>query len=202
MKKHNENCEGCISTEGEDVCFDDLTEMMSYHRAQRPWYEVIWESIYNPCWRAVDKIRYFPKEVKWFWQRGTRGWSDQDAWSVYDHLNEIIPPMLRQMSKNSHGYPVAMYEDSNKHEHTAEESDAAKRKWDYTLNTIIYAFEIEKGISNLDILDLGPRPTKKQKGFGKKHCEQFDVKLLTKEDRKMRKEGWKNFQKYFHNLWD
>jgi len=207
MKKHDETCEGCISTEGEDICFDDLTEMINYHRDQRSWYEVIWESIYYPCWRLFDKIRYFPKEVKWFYQRGTRGWSDQDTWSVYDHLIEIIPPMLRQMAKNKHGIPTSMFSkraQSNSLEegYTKAQEKVAEKKWDKVLNTIIDTFEIEKGISESEILDLGSKPTLEQIEWAEKHCKDFNVKLLTPEQRKIRKMGWKNFQKYFHSLWD
>jgi len=203
MKKHNEEtCEGCISTMGEDVCFDDLKEMMDYHKSQEKWYEKVWNFFYYPTWRVFDKIRYFPKEVKWFYQRGKRGWSDCDSWNIHAHLAEIIPPMLKQMKKNLHGHPVAMYEDTSKYEYTEEEEKVAGERWNAVLDTIIKAFEIENGISNGDILDLGPRPTKKQKEFGNEHSKKFDLKLLTKEDRELRKEGWKNFQKYFHNLWD
>ena len=201
MKIHNENCEGCVSTEGDKECFDDISEMMNYHKSQRSWDEVIWDGIYYPCWRVFDKIRYFPKEVKWFIQRGKRGWSDCDSWNVYSHIAEILPSMLKKMKEDNHGYPSAMYDD-NEWEHTDAEDKAAKEKWGKILNGIIKTFEIEAGIGDSVILDLGPRPTKRQREFGKEHCEKFGVKLLTKEDRKIRKEGWKNFQKYFHNLWD
>lgn len=203
MKKHNkETCKSCISVEGEDMCFDDLEEMLAYDKAQQKWYESVWDAIYYPCWRMFDKIRYFPKEIKWFIQRGYRGWSDQDAWDVHGHIANIMPQMLRQMKENSYGCPVAMYEDVNKYEYSEDEQEVAAKKWNSILDTIIRAFEIEDGIASSEILDLGPRPTKKQKDFGKIHSEKFGIDILTKEDRKIQKEGWKNFQKYFQNLWD
>jgi|SaaInlV_150m_DNA_2_1039686.scaffolds.fasta_scaffold03116_10 hypothetical protein len=202
MKIHDKKCTSCTKTEGEAECFDDLGEMMDYHKSQRKWYEVAWDFVYYPCWRIFDKIRYFPKECKWFIQRGRRGWSDCDSWNVYAHIAEIIPPMLKQMKEAGYGFPVLMYEDFTKYEYTDEEGEAARAKWNTILDSIIQAFEIENGISNGDLLDLGTRPTKKQKEFGKEHCEKFDMKLLTNKDRQVRKEGWKNFQLYFHNLWD
>jgi len=30
------------------------------------------------------------KEIKWFWQRGKRGWADCDVWGFQDYLTDII----------------------------------------------------------------------------------------------------------------
>lgn len=202
MKIHDENCSHCCKTEGEEECFDSFKEMMDYHQTQKKWYKRAWDFVYYPCYRLFDKIRYFPKEVKWFYQRGSRGWSDSDAWSVYDHLINIIPPMLKQIKDNKYGFPMSMYDASNKTEFTDEEQKIAIEKWDTILDTIIEAFEIEKGISDGNILDLGNKPTKEQKEWSKKHCKEFDLTLLTAKQKRIRKLGWKYFQQYFHNLWD
>jgi len=206
MKIHDENCKNCFKIEGEEYCFDDTSEMHEHHKSQERWYEKAWNFVYYPCWRAADKIRYFPKEVKWFVQRGQRGWSDQDAWSVYDHLSEIMPPMIRQMSENSKGTPVAMFSKKAQKDayngYTKAQEKAAERKWKNVLETIAMTFEIEQGISSSEILDIGPSPDEETIEWTAEHCKKFDVKLLTEEQRKIRKRGWNYLQTYFQNLWD
>lgn len=64
-------------------------------------------------WR--NKIRRFPRRVRWFIQRGRRGWSDEDAWGIYYYLGDIIPQMLRHMAETTCSYPgVEPYETPEK----------------------------------------------------------------------------------------
>ena len=46
------------------------------------------------------------KKIKYFIQRGKRGYSDRDVWSVDCYLATIIPPMLRDVAKYSIGHPA------------------------------------------------------------------------------------------------
>ncbi len=55
------------------------------------------------------KIRFNLKKwyrfVKWFIQRGRRGWADCDSWDIDYYLVKIIPPMLDRL-KRGHDYPM------------------------------------------------------------------------------------------------
>jgi len=44
--------------------------------------------------------------VKWFIQRGRRGYSDSDVWNIFGYLLKILPPMIRQLRRNKIGYPT------------------------------------------------------------------------------------------------
>jgi len=44
------------------------------------------------------------RKIKNFIQRGFRGYSDEDVWSVDWYLASIIPPMLRDVAKYSVSY--------------------------------------------------------------------------------------------------
>ncbi len=48
-----------------------------------------------------DRLR----EVKWFIQRGRRGYADFDLWSLDWYLADWMPKALRQLKKNHNGYP-------------------------------------------------------------------------------------------------
>lgn len=66
---------------------------------------------YNPThalthpWVIVD---YYYREAKYFIQRGYRGYSDRDNWSIDWYLTEVLPKMLLNLKKNTHGCPVGM----------------------------------------------------------------------------------------------
>ena len=41
----------------------------------------------------INFFKYLPREVKWFWQRGKRGYSDRDVWNMDDWFLDIIVPL-------------------------------------------------------------------------------------------------------------
>lgn len=43
--------------------------------------------------------------VKWFIQRGRRGWADCDVWSLDGHLARIISEGTKRLEATDHGYP-------------------------------------------------------------------------------------------------
>ncbi len=48
-----------------------------------------------------DRLR----EIKWFIQRGRRGYADRDLWSLDWYLSDWMPKALRQLKKHHMGYP-------------------------------------------------------------------------------------------------
>lgn len=47
-------------------------------------------------------------EVRWFIQRGRRGYSDRDVWSLDWYLLSWMPQALEQLKRTKHGHPVTM----------------------------------------------------------------------------------------------
>lgn len=58
---------------------------------------------YWQCYRCLRWICDCPRHIKWFWQRGRRGYSDCDAWNIAYYLSSWMPEALRQI--NWHSYP-------------------------------------------------------------------------------------------------
>lgn len=62
-------------------------------------------SIWNRIRYELLYRRYSPlKELKWFIQRGRRGWADCDTWSLDNYLAKVISESIVYLADNAHGY--------------------------------------------------------------------------------------------------
>jgi hypothetical protein len=55
-------------------------------------------------WKERLNPRTYYKAVKWFSQRGLRGWADCDAWNLDNYLDAVLPSAIRSLKK-AHSYP-------------------------------------------------------------------------------------------------
>jgi hypothetical protein len=74
--------------------------------------------------------------AKWFMQRGYRGYSDRDVWSIDFYLNSWMPKALEQLKRTTRGHPIGMSE----------------KAWDLKLDRMIRAFETAKAIEGYEYL--------------------------------------------------
>ena len=63
---------------------------------------------HNPRW-WLRNIKQFFKNIKYAWQRATRGFSDPDWWEFDSYLSRIISGGLKTLDKNRHGFPTELY---------------------------------------------------------------------------------------------
>lgn len=137
--------------------------------------------------------------IKHFIQRGSRGFADCDCWSIDSYLCEIIPNMLRQLKRNTHGYPANLTEE----------------KWNEILDKIIAGFEAGKRLQNMDNWEMNEgnelvtTPHEENPHLARiswtnpwseeqiKHFRELDEK-----DEKAFDEGMGLFVKFFFSLWD
>jgi hypothetical protein len=73
-------------------------------------------------------------EVKWFIQRGYRGYSDRDVWSIDWYLCSWMPQALEQLKRTTHGHPIGV----------------SKKSWGNKLDLMINAFKIARKIQDYD----------------------------------------------------
>jgi hypothetical protein len=137
-----------------------------------------------PFQRFIQAIENFPSEAKWFYQRGSRGWSDRSAWSIDTWLVDNLIPMLERLKNNKQGTPSTMFrqkdgvdKDGNP---TDEASVLAEQRWENVLSEIIYGLECAKTIQNYDYED------------------KEEVKKLTKSSQR----SFELIGKHLFNLWD
>lgn len=63
---------------------------------------------YKPRWWFFN-IKQFFKNIKYAWQRATRGFSDPDCWEFDSYLSHIISGGLKTLDKKRSGFPSELY---------------------------------------------------------------------------------------------
>jgi hypothetical protein len=116
------------------------------------------------------------KEIKYFIQRGIRGYSDRDLWDFNYYLSSMLPKALRQLAGQTISYPCF-------------QKGFTFEKWQKALN------KMADGIEAYDIAD---------DKFSKYILENKVDLYIKKMDIAKRKQdnALKLFVKYFNNLWD
>jgi len=112
----------------EDVSkFKTLEELKEYLEKRpsniKEWLE---EYIQWPIERFWESIINFPREVKWYFQRANRGWSDCDAWGGYVHMAEVNLGIINELIKEDFSYPCNL---------------ESKEDWNVILKQMAYPFE-------------------------------------------------------------
>jgi len=161
----------------------ELTEdvFARWDKENEKWYN---KYFVRPLQRFIQTIKDFPSEAKWFYQRGSRGWSDRSVWSIDTWLVDNLIPMLERLKNNKMGTPMSMFKkkdgvdkDGNP---TDEASVLAEQRWENVLGEIIYGLKCAKTIQNYDYED------------------KEEVKKLTKSSQR----SFELIGKHLFNLWD
>jgi hypothetical protein len=194
--------------------FDDLLDEMRDKRLHPTWKDR-WEShIYYPLYRAWRD--YNPaqlcREVKWFLQRGRKGWADCDIWSLDNYLSCWLPDALRRLKETKHGIPSGMFEaedcdvDGNPSEAGMERGET---RWDAIMDKMIAGFEADRrSQSGLYEEQLGPYPLYRPEGMSKPDWEiakavRFEQSQeLARLDEEVFKQGMALFTANWSSLWD
>ena len=66
--------------------------------------------VYWACYRFYRRTLKLPRRVRRFWQRGRRGWSTEDAWSLNSYLARIIADAVDYQRRHGHSRPVSITE--------------------------------------------------------------------------------------------
>jgi hypothetical protein len=193
--------------------FSELRDRLDYDRRHpRPWYTKTYNSLRYFFKHTIGTPRDWYKEVKWFIQRGRRGWADRDTWSLDWYLSGWMPDALRHLKNTKHGVPSAMFEgeDCATDGNPSEEGMArASARWDAAMDKMIAAFEAHRRMGDFSYEEeLGEYQFSRPIGVSvdaweKLSDERHDKQqLLIKRDELIEKEGLELFVKHFHSLWD
>lgn len=72
-------------------------------------------SVFQPAycrWYRIDKkIKQFFRNIKWAWQRVTKGYADYDTWDLDYWLVRLLPQAIRTLESGLHGHPYDMTEE-------------------------------------------------------------------------------------------
>ncbi len=81
---------------------EDIMDRLAKERSQWSLRRKVWM---NFRWKVAQPIERFPRQVRWFIQRGRRGWSDYDMWGMDYYMARLNIEMLVELRRNAHGYP-------------------------------------------------------------------------------------------------
>lgn len=110
---------------------------------------------------------FFPdrfRDIKYFIQRGRRGWSDRDIWSLDYYLSTVVIQSVLRLIEIHHGCPQEFFNEKKK----GKECE----KWVVILKQIVEGFEANQKLMDLDY-ELHSKEEKKLKDKWKKGSELF-----------------------------
>lgn len=128
---------------------------------------------------------YWIRKIKYFIQRGCRGYSDEDTYDFWNHLTSIIPPAVRQL-KQGIGCPSEYWDGEKKNDEC--------HKWRDVLEEIAQGFEAADWIARGKYFVW----KKSENGCMEHSVDDLALKIYTA---KMER-GLDLFAKNFLGLWD
>lgn len=153
-------------------------------------------------------------EIKWFIQRGKRGWSDSDVWSFDDYLSRVICQGIRKLRKSPWlGCPVGFLLVGEKGDDesvpvsaikqltcgdSCDKDDKRFEEWNQMLGRIASGFEV--WIKRDEWFD-----TEEWEEYLKLPTNKEQAEMSTRKDKEAYdklQESLELFKKYFVNLWD
>ena len=145
--------------------------------------------VYNKCenafwtlYRGCLVVCHFPRSVKWFMQRGYRGWADCDVWDMDEYLADVICEMLVRFRSSYTGCPSDLAVTDKDGKNNCD-------SWGLEIDKMIEGFMAAKSMKTGDYYD-----------FKQEDCDDIVAKYKGLEARF--KDGGERFIKYFNHLWD
>lgn len=86
-------------------------------------------------WRIWDRIKFHRHDLKFAWQRITKGYCDSDTWNLDHYYKQLLIDTLTYFKDNLHGAPVEYFNQDSENE---EEQVAL---WRNKLEEIITCFK-------------------------------------------------------------
>ena len=170
--------------------------------------------------RKIEIPGDFYYNIKYFIQRGKKGYSLRDVWGFDYYLSDIIVKGLTDLKEMAHGIPggnmigcqTLCIDENNK------EEQKALKSWRKDIDRIIWTFEISKKIQDRNWIPVNDEKDRvklkkyerrlntktKDDLFGDllEDVESGKYHLMTKTEMQRYRNGWKLFQKYYFDLWD
>ena len=161
---------------------------------------------YYKCWRGFNWLKERPRRIKWFCERGWRGYSQCDVWNLYSYLSSWMPEALKELQDNMQGRPLgievkgikddAVFENNL----TKEEEERLFKEWKRILKRIEKGFRAVNWDDEEDNTDEFFKAVDARKKGDESLMNEYEFKRAIYD--KMAQRGLNLFVKYFRNLWD
>lgn len=179
-----------------------------------PWYTLTYWTVR----RGICHVRMFPENayynVKYFIQRGSRGWADRDTWSLDSYLANVLSYSLCYLKEHKHGTPMSVFPTEPEYidetgNPTDEAYEIATARWDEVMNKMIAGFEAHQRLDDgVYEKELGPYPLHRPAGMNVETWKKVKddhfvaIRALEAQDQTILEEGLALFARHFQNLWD
>lgn len=164
----------------EVVRYSSVGELQKdYFRKDWTWWDYIESWWYKFFWNWFSSI---PAEIKYFIQRGVRGYSDRDLWDFSDYLVNLLLSGLVEYKSISTGHPPHFTEG----------------EWRDILNGMIEGFTIVKKCQIGDEMFWGGMLTKAEKT----RTASNKIRWTTTQEERQVMKAFKLLRDNFWSLWD
>lgn len=119
--------------------------------------------------REVGPIQNVKNNFTWAYQRTTKGYCQRDIWSIYTHLEKLIPSMLEELKDTKVGYPSM--------------PGMTEEKWDNILEQMIFLFKEANDETCTKVNPYEEEHTKALEEFEKRYGL-LGEKLRTEDEKK------------------
>lgn len=142
-----------------------------------------WYWVTHPHLIIPEAIRSFRRFIIKLYQRGTRGWADEDTWSLDYYILSWLPDALEKVAEDSHGAPPN-FGFSKKEIEEFYAKNSTGDVIDGDLSHAIWQDEVRDIAKTLRTI----------------HEKDYTT-FLSEEDIKLFKKTWKRLGKIFFTLW-
>lgn len=153
------------------------------------------------------------KQLRWAWQRLTRGWDDRVIWSIMDYLARLLPVWLECLKEEKRGVPGSLCPEGR-------DVEEASIIWDGIFDKMIAGFVAARRLLENDFPPwdewhkaMSGQDGKRLVSWHEEDREQinqiekeldFWPRLRQQEDEALKQfeEGMDLFKEHFFDLWD
>jgi len=191
-------------------------EMRESNRRSKAWekaHPIL--NFFQDCHYKIDRKKDIPEDIyhniKYFIQRGKRGYSRRDVGGFYCYLTDIMIGGLKELQGMAHGFPGGI---ANSHTIDIDGESKGTKEWKKIIGKIIWTFEAIKKVENHEwvlvedenkrreyikyVRRLNKQP--KDRMFDDLPLHKWH--LMTKKEMKRYHEGWELLKTYFTSFWD
>lgn len=178
-----------------DEMFAEMDAKKAEDKRKNPLGYFLYWHVWLPAYRLWNnKITMIPSEIKWFIQRGKRGWADCDLWGFDGYIAQINSKALVRLKEIQHILPT--WEEG-------ETEEVAQKRWHGIMDDMIFAFDSinKEHEGTLEFWYEGCE--KYRKIYSEKHSDLFrNTTWQTKEEHERMKKGMQLFIEHYFSLWD
>jgi len=172
-------------------------------------------NFFQSCHYEICRKKEIPENtyynIKYFIQRGKKGYSKRDIWGFYCYLTDVMIGGLKELQEMIHGFPGGI---ANSHAIDIDGESKGTKEWKEIIGKIIWTFEVIKKIENHEWVLVEDEDKRKEyqkyvRRLNKPDKEslfydlpQHKWHLMTKREMEKYNEGWELLKKYYMSLWD